>query len=961
MPNLHKFSYLKSSNVDYIEEIFERYLKDPASVDESWRYFFEGMELGDEIAEGERQASVQAATATEVSPGQTAIAKAVNGAAAQPSSTLSARAVDLSAEAKVADLINAYREYGRLIADIDPLTPPPSSHPFLELSRFGLTEADLAKTFTAGNLIGLGPAPLNEIIARLKKTYCNRIAVEFTHIQIPEARRWLQERMESTGNEDPSLDHETRKWILKRLTRTETFERFLHTRYVAQKRFSIEGGDATIPLLDCMIEKGADLGATDFVLGMAHRGRLNVLTHIFQKKYEHIFTEFEGEYKHDETMGEGDVKYHKGYSADFTTRKDKKVHLSLMPNPSHLEFVNPVVEGAVRAKQEKRRDKEQSQVVPVLIHGDAAFAGQGICYETLNMSQLEGYKTGGTFHIVINNQVGFTADPNETRSTTYSTDLAKTLDAAPVFHVNGDDPEAVWYATKLCMEYRQKFHRDVFVDLICYRKHGHNESDEPAFTQPVLYKKIKAHSSPREIYAKALQDSGVVSAEEAQAMIQEITEVLTEAQKRTREEHPQPYLSVFEGAWKGLKQPKATDLFSPVKTSVSQEVLREISERLNSTPEGFKIHPKLLRLLEGRKKSIDEGQGIDWGSAEALAFGSLLIEGHPVRLSGQDSERGTFSHRQSVLHDYESGEEYTPLNHIRKDQAPYNVYNSHLSESGVMGFEYGYSLADPHSLVIWEAQFGDFANGAQVIIDQFIISSESKWQRMSGLVLLLPHGYEGQGPEHSSARIERFIGLAGKNNIVLCNLTTPAQFFHVLRRQMKRDFRKPLVIMTPKSLLRHPKAVSTLDELSSDSFLEVLDDSLMNSSEAAIKVRRVLICSGKVYYDLLAKREELALHSVALVRLEQLYPWPAQRLADVLRRYPNAKDLVWVQEEPKNMGAWIFVFNQWMGGYAHFREEVDGRTIRYIGRDIGAAPAVGSHKIHDSDQRALVEKAFADL
>ncbi|HUP58163.1 MAG TPA: 2-oxoglutarate dehydrogenase E1 component, partial [Bdellovibrionota bacterium] len=820
---MEKFSYLKSINAEYIEELFARYLEDPSSIDPSWRYFFEGLELAGPAAEALQNGNGHALP---------------NGAAAKPQLS-TANVNDLTAEARVAELIQAYRELGRLLAAIDPLSAPPASHPLLELSRFELSNSDLSKTFNAGKLIGAGPSKLSDIIARLRETYCGSIGVEFTHIQDPAEREWLQRRMETSRNRE-DLDVETRKQILKRLTQSESFEKFLHTRYVAQKRFSIEGGESLIPALDCMIEVGAELGAKEFVMGMAHRGRLNVLTNIFGKKPEFILTEFEGAYKADTSLGEGDVKYHMGYSADHTTRLGKQVHLSLGYNPSHLEFINSVIVGISRAKQTYLSDTDRSSVIPIQIHGDAAFAGQGVCYETLNLSQLGGYATGGSLHVVINNQVGFTTSPKDARSTTYSTDLAKMLET-PIFHVNGDDPEAIWFVSKLAIEYRQKFKKDVFIDLVCYRRHGHNEGDEPAYTQPILYKKIKSHPTTRELYAKKLTATGVAGEGEAQGYLDGEMQRLTEAQARTKAEPPQPFVSAFEGRWKGFRRPNEDDLTRTYDTTVQEKTLRDIAERINLVPPGFHLHPKLARFFDTRLKAVRDGTGIDWGCAEALAYASLLNEGYPVRLSGQDAERGTFSHRHSVLNDFETGETYVPLNQIRPGQAQYEVHNSHLSETAVMGFEYGYSLADPLTLVIWEAQFGDFANGAQVIIDQFLASSESKWHRMSGLTLLLPHGYEGQGPEHSSARLERFLQLAGKNNLTVCNFTTPAQLFHAFRRQVKRPFRKPLVIMSPKSLLRHPSVVSSLDELARGSFQEALDDPEFSNPQHVAQVSQLLL------------------------------------------------------------------------------------------------------------------------
>ena len=926
-----RYSYLKSVNAEYIDEVYARYLENPDSVEDSWRFFFEGIEFG---AENYGRANAPAGASAANAPGLAALS-----------------IEQLEGEGKVAKLIQAYRESGVNIADINPLEAPATSHPFLELARFGLTANDLDKSFNAGKLLGLGTAKLRDIVAVLRETYCASVGVEFIHIHNPEERDWIQSRMETSRNKT-ALDPETRKLIFRRLADAETFERFLHTRYVAQKRFSVEGAESVIPMLDCMIETAAELGGQEVVMGMAHRGRLNVLTNLFGKKAEYIFTEFEGNYPSDYSHGEGDVKYHKGYSTEVTTRQGKTVHLSLANNPSHLEFVGAIVEGVARAKQQKRKDVDRTQVLPIVIHGDAALAGQGVCYEVLNLSELDGYATGGTLNVVINNQVGFTTSKHDARSTRFATDLAMMLET-PIFHVNGDDPEAVWHVARLATEYRQKFHKDVFIDLICYRKHGHNEGDEPTFTQPVMYAKIKTHPSTRELYAKQLAGAGVQSEAEGQSVVDGIQAKLIEAQTKTRAEKPLPYVSVFGGDWQGFKVPTEEDLFKPISTAVDAGKLLEISKKLNTIPEGFHLHPKLGRFLEARLKAVTEGKGIDWGNAEALAYGSLVTEGHPVRLSGQDAERGTFTHRHAVLNDVETGAKLCLLNHLATNQAPFMVHNSHLSETGVLGFEHGYSLAAPNALVIWEAQFGDFANGAQVIIDQFISSSESKWQRMSGLTLLLPHGYEGQGPEHSSARLERFLQLSGRNNIIVANLTTPAQVFHAFRRQLKWDFRKPLIIMSPKSLLRHPMAVSTLDDLAKGEFHEVIDDLTAD----APNVKRVLLSTGKVYYDLLAKRTELQRRDVALVRLEQVHPFPAWKLSQILMRYPNA-EFVWVQEEPRNMGAWSFIHGMWSGGLSEFANLVGNRPIRYVGRDIGASPAVGSMKLHEIELKAFVEKAF---
>lgn len=951
---MDKYSYLKSVNADYIDEVFERYLEDPNSVDESWKFFFEGIEFGSDAVTRE---IVEAALATPSAPAPAPVPPATNaggaGAYAQVSrDPTPAGFMNLDGEAKVTKLIEAYRTHGITVANINPLEKPAASNPFLELSTFGLTTGDLDQVFTAGKLIGVGPAKLRDLLNHLRETYCSTIGVEFTHIHDPEMRSWLQTRMESSRNQ-PNLTPDTKKYIYQRLSESESFERFLHQRYVAQKRFSLEGGESLIPMIDCMIEVGADQGATDFVMGMAHRGRLNVLTNIFGKKPEYMFTEFEANYKVDTSHGEGDVKYHKGYSTDKTTRNGKEVHLSLASNPSHLEVAGAIVEGVARAKQQRKGDKDRKNVVPIVMHGDAAFAGQGVCYEMLNLSQLEGFATGGTLHIVINNQVGFTTSVKDARSTRFSTDLALML-GVPIFHVNGDDPEACWHVAKLAAEFRQKFRKDVFIDLICYRKHGHNEGDEPTFTQPSMYAFIKAHASTREIYAQKLQSEGVMDEAATKGVIDQLMSRYLEAQAKARAENLQPYVSVFQGSWKAYRQPKEEELFLPVKTAVSTATLTDLATKLNQFPAEFKLHPKLARFFEMRLKAVQEGKGIDWGNAETLAYATLLMEGHPVRITGQDVERGTFSHRHAVLNHVETGTQYTPLNHLKPGQPQAMIHNSHLSEMAVLGFEHGYSLASPETLVIWEAQFGDFANSAQIIIDQFLSSSESKWQRMSGLTLLLPHGYEGQGPEHSSARLERFLQLCGRSNMFICNLTTPAQIFHALRRQMKWDFRKPLVVMSPKSLLRHPMAISTLKDLSEGSFQEVIDD----TSVDAKAVRRVLLCTGKVYYDLLAKRTELGRGDVAILRLEQVYPFPAEALSKILQKFSGASDIRWVQEEPRNMGAWGFVFQTWAGGLSHFAEKIGNRGIRYIGREIGAAPAVGSPKLHDQEQKSLVDRAL---
>jgi 2-oxoglutarate dehydrogenase E1 component len=922
-----KWTYFQGANASYIDQIFEQYRKDPSSVEDTWRSFFEGMELGAEMADG-------GATRTNTNPLQSS---------------------DLNKEAKVTEVINYFRSRGRFLAKLDPLGMKPPQERF-ELKNFGLSEADLGETFTAGSIIGLGKATLRDIVERLKQTYARTLAVEYKHIQQAERVEWLQQHMESCANRE-TLSKEVRIKILRRLTESEVFENFLNSRFVAQKRFSIEGGEALIPALDRIINVSSASGANNVVMGMAHRGRLNVLANIFGKNYEYIFTEFEQNYELKYNRTEGDVKYHMGYSADIITESGGSMHLSLANNPSHLEFVNPVVEGIARAKQNEQNDVNRSKVIPILIHGDAAFAGQGVVFETLNFSQVAGYWTGGTIHIVIDNQIAFTATSNETRSTPYATDVAKML-AAPIFHVNGDDPEALFYASRLATEYRQNFKCDVFIDLICYRKYGHNESDEPAFTQPLMYKNIRGRKSVRELYAERLITEGVIQPEEAQAMVDELTQKMQHALDLTREEKPQPFISSYQNKnWKKFRSlDEVSDMFKEIDTKVKAETLIELSQKLNQTPEGFHLHPKLVRLFEGRAKAVEQGQGLDWGNVETLTFATLLKDGYGVRLSGQDAERGTFSHRHSVWNDVEYGNRYVPLQNLDEKFAKFLVINSTLSEAGVLGFEYGWSLATPMSLVIWEAQFGDFFNGAQVIIDQFISSGESKWRRASGLVMLLPHGYEGQGPEHSSARIERFLQSCANDNMSVCNFTTPANLFHALRRQMLRDFRRPLVVATPKSLLRHPLAVSSLEDLSEGSFQEVIDDHRGLEKTG----RKILLCSGKIYYELLAKAEEKNLKNVVIIRIEQLYPWPEAKLAAVLAKYSKDSEVFWVQEEPRNMGAWTFVSSMWSGALDNFGEKhMNSKNIRYVGRDVGAAPAVGSYKKHTHEQETIVEKALS--
>ncbi len=896
-------------NLELIEENHRRWRDEPTAVDATWRAFFEGYELA--------------------RSGEPEDGSSIEGGAAQ---------------AAVTRLIDAYREIGHYLADLDPLklTPPGDPGGLLEPSSFGLTEADLDRTFHC-KMFDPPRATLNEVIAALRETYCRTIGVEFMHIRNPQIRAWLRDRMEE-GRNRPRIDIREKRRIILKLNAAELFETFLHGHYVGAKRFSLEGGETLIPLLDALIERSAKYGVKEIVLGMPHRGRLNVLANTLDKPYGMIFGEFEDN-QPETVAGDGDVKYHLGFSADHVTADGHTVHLSLTPNPSHLEAVNPVVEGRVRAKQRRFKDEDRKLGLPVLIHGDAAFAGQGLVAETLNLSQLKGYRTGGTVHIVVNNQIGFTTSPVDSRSTRYCTDVAKMIEV-PIFHVNGEDPEAVVYVAEMALDFRETFGLDVVVDLICYRKHGHNENDEPAFTQPLMYQKIKDRPTIRALYTETLIQSGELSAAEAETIAETFRDKMQAVYEEVHDHAAKvPQTPGFGGYWKGYKPNYS---FVPVDTGVPAESLRKIILATSTVPEGFHVNPKIKRQLDSRLKAAETGDGIDWGFAETLAFGSLLVEGIPVRLSGQDSRRGTFSHRHAVLVDGTNAEVHVPLNCIPGQKAEICAYDSLLSEAAVLGFDYGYSLDEPNMLILWEAQFGDFANGAQVIIDQFIASAESKWGRASGLVMLLPHGYEGQGPEHSSARLERFLALCAEDNIQVVHPSTPAQYFHLLRRQVKRDFRKPLIVMTPKSLLRSKQAVSTLGELASGRFQDVIDDAVPPD-----RVKRVVLCSGKVYYDLVARREQAnKAREVAIIRLEQFFPWPVDALKAAVGRYRSAREWVWCQEESQNMGGWSFVSPR-------LRDpETINQDFKYVGRDASASPATGSHTVHDREQAELVEAAI---
>jgi 2-oxoglutarate dehydrogenase E1 component len=858
---------------------------------------------------------------------------------------------EVAKEAAVLQLINAYRVRGHLIADFDPLGSEPTYHAELDPATYGLTIWDLDREFLTGTLMSDDDEPqkvatLREILETLRQTYCGKIGCEYMNIQIPEQKRWLQLQMEPTGNRWP-LDDETRVRALQRVIEAEEFEHFLHTRFIGHKRFSIEGAESAMVILDEILDRAANTNVHEAILGMSHRGRLNMLANIVGKPVVQIFSEFEGIDPHS-TQGSGDVKYHLGASGVRKSTEGREIIVSIAFNPSHLEAVDPVAEGLVRPKQDRLGDTKRERVIPILVHGDAAFAGQGVVAETLNLSQLEGYTTGGTIHLVINNQIGFTTNPNEARSTPYSTDVARMVQA-PIFHVNGDDPDACVRVAQMAYDYRQRFKKDVVIDMFCYRRHGHNEGDDPSYTQPLLYRKIREHPSVAVQYAERLVREEVESQEQVGGIRKGISARLNEAYDAAKQNKER-----FE-----VQELSAVDPVEMIRpspdTAIDRATIERVVECITTFPADFHVHPKLEGSLSKRREILN-GAPMDWATAETIAYGSLVLEGTPVRLSGQDSGRGTFSQRHLELYDSETGDRYVPLRHLSPDQARFDVFDSSLSEYAVMGFEFGYSVADPLTLVLWEAQFGDFVNGAQIMIDQFVASAESKWGQPSGLVLLLPHGYEGQGPEHSSARIERFLQLCAEDNLQVVNATTPAQYFHVLRRQMhggvdRRGVRKPLIIFTPKRMLRHPKAVSTIDELMTGTFHEMLDDP--GVSEPA-RVTRILMCSGQIYYDLVAAREERKLQHIAIVRMEQLYPFPASSVRALLNHYPSASEIVWTQEEPANMGAWRFVQEQ-------MQPVLEGtkRTLRYAGRASSASPSTGSLKRHQQESAELIEEAFA--
>ncbi len=908
---MDSLNYINNGNAAFIDSLYSAYKQDPESVEFGWQKFFEGFDFG----RGAQAPVVSAET---------------------PDHFLK--------EINVLNMIGGYRGRGHLFAQTNPVRERRKYFPGKELETFGLSNADLDTVFNAGVEVGMGPAKLRDIIQMLEETYCNTIGTEYHYIRNPIKVKWFQDRMESRRNK-PSFSVDEKKLILNKLSQAVIFENFLGTKFLGQKRFSLEGAEALIPALDSVIQKGAVLGIEEFVIGMAHRGRLNVLANIMKKTYKEIFFEFEGKNYDEDSSASGDVKYHLGFSTDVEAENGKKVHLSLCPNPSHLEAVDPVVEGMTRSKIDFKYDGDHTKIAPILIHGDASVAGQGIVYEVLQMEKLDGYRTGGTIHLVINNQIGFTTNFIDARSSTYCTDVGKTV-LSPVFHVNGDDVEALAYVINMAMEYRQIFHDDIFIDILCYRRYGHNEADEPKFTQPVLYKAIEAHPNPREVYLNKLLAEGVVDNDEVKKMEQDFRALLQEELNESKaEDHFTDSIPMFAGAWEGLHLASESDFNTPVNTAVPKKELLGIGKKITDLPKDKDFFKKIEKLFEERSKMVNDTHVFDWAMAELMAYGTLLKEGHPVRLSGEDVKRGTFSHRHAVLTLADSEDEYIPLNNLDTSEK-FSIYNSLLSEYGVLGFEYGYALANPNALTIWEAQFGDFFNGAQIIVDQYIASAETKWQRGNGLVLLLPHGYEGQGPEHSSARIERFMELCADNNIQVANCTTPANFFHVLRRQLYRDFRKPLIIFTPKSLLRNPKCVSPLADFTDSVFKEVIDDQYADAK----KVKRVLFCSGKIYYDLFEAQQAEERKDVAIVRLEQLYPTPVQQLAKVRAKYSKATEFIWVQEEPENMGAWPYL-------YRKSRTE-EALKFDVISRPESSSTATGFARQHAAQQLYIISKAF---
>ena len=972
----HASSFLQGHNAEYIEQLYARYATDPNSVDEAWQAFFAA--LGDGEVEVKQEAAgpswgrsdwpmMPAGDDVWALTGEwPEAAKEVKGAGDKIKAKAAEKGVEVSEEqikravldsVRALMLIRAYRIRGHLAADLDPLgLHGREPHPELDPKAYGFTEADMDRPIFIDNVLGLQVASMRQIVDIVKRTYCGTFALQYMHISDPEQSAWLKERIEGFGKEI-TFTREGRRAILNKLVEAEGFEKFLHVKYMGTKRFGLDGGEALIPAMEQIIKRGGALGVKEIVIGMPHRGRLSVLANVMNKPYRAIFNEFQGgSFKPEDVDGSGDVKYHLGASSDREF-DGNSVHLSLTANPSHLEAVNPVVLGKARAKQYQLDDSDRTQVLPVLLHGDAAFAGQGVVAECFGLSGLTGHRTGGTMHIVVNNQIGFTTAPHFSRSSPYPTDIALMVEA-PIFHVNGDDPEAVVHAAKVATEFRQKFHKDVVLDIFCYRRFGHNEGDEPMFTNPQMYKQIKSHKTTLSLYTERLVKDGLIPEGEIEDMKAQFQAHLNDEFETGKTFKPNK-ADWLDGRWSHLN--KQGEKYQRGKTAIAPETLEEVGKSLTHAPDSVDIHKTVKRQLEAKAKMFENGEGFDWATGEALAFGSLLTEGYPVRLAGQDSTRGTFSQRHSAFIDQSTEERYYPLNNIREGQARYEVIDSMLSEYAVLGFEYGYSLAEPNALVLWEAQFGDFANGAQIMFDQFISSGESKWLRMSGLVMLLPHGFEGQGPEHSSARLERFLQMCGQDNWIVANCSTPANYFHILRRQMHRSYRKPLVLMTPKSLLRHKLAISKAEDFTTgSSFHRVLwDDAERGNSDNTLapdaEIKRVVMCSGKVYYDLLEERDARGINDVYLLRIEQFYPFPAISLVKELERFPNA-EMIWCQEEPKNQGAWTFIEPniEWVLG----RIKAKHSRPRYVGRAPSASPATGLASQHKAQQQALVDEAL---
>lgn len=884
---MDRFSFLNAANTAFFADLYDQYIENPDSIEPSWRAFFQGFDFA---------AADYGSGATEV----VAAAPAPKTAAA-PAAEYSGIPQKLEKEFKVLNLIEGYRTRGHLFTKTNPVRERRTFTPTLDLENFGLSSADLDTVFDAAKEIGLQPSKLSDIVSYLQSIYCGHIGIEYMYIRDPEVRKWIQERLAVNSNQ-PSFSADQKKRILEKLNEAVSFENFLHTKYVGQKRFSLEGGETLIPALDFLIEAAADKGVEQFVMGMAHRGRLNVLANVFGKKTADIFSEFDGKDYDDDALFDGDVKYHLGLTADKKTQSGKSINVNLAPNPSHLETVGAVIEGIARAKQDRHYADDFRKVLPIALHGDAAVAGQGIVYEIVQMAKLDGYKTGGTIHVVINNQVGFTTNYHDARSSTYCTDVAK-VTLSPVLHVNADDAEAVVHATLFALEYRMQFGTDVFIDLLGYRKYGHNEGDEPRFTQPKLYKIIAKHKNPRDLYAEVLINAGVIGNDFVSGLEKQYKENLEENLEASRKRDLTIITPFMQNEWEGYNQADEQKMLETADTTFDKAKLDEIAKTITELPADKKFISKIQKLINDRKAMYFETDKLDWAMGELLAYGSLLTEGFDVRVSGQDVERGTFSHRHAVVKAEESEEKVVLLNQLKDQNGKFYIYNSLLSEYGVLGFEYGYALASPKTLTIWEAQFGDFGNGAQIMIDQYISAAEDKWNNQNGIVLLLPHGYEGQGAEHSSARMERFLQMCANHNMYVADVTTPANFFHLLRRQLKTDFRKPLVVFTPKSLLRHPSVVSSANELATGSFQEVLDDPIADVA----KVKSLVFCTGKFYYDLVAEREKLGRDDVAFVRLEQLFPLPTEQIKAVLAKYTNADDYVWAQEEPRNMGAYGYM------------------------------------------------------